>query len=301
MQIELRLFELGLPLLDQRLRGAHLRSRRCDLLRRVRCGARRRGGPGSLHAGLLHLALGAGHLLLGLRHESPLRFDSRPIRSRRGHGSVVLLLRYFFFGHQSLVSLHVLGRFIVIRLGLQHVRLGGLHVGLLAGDAFFRDFNGGVGHTDGGFGARQLVGAADGGDGDVGSRPERRGLGIGQFGLRLSDRNFVIGGIELKQNFSGLDRLVVVHGNGGDNAAHARADRADMRVDLRVVGRFGLRQLVPIKVAPHAEGSHDNDHDHNPEPAPQRGIGGHFPPPNNFLDASTSRPIARVKEAFARL
>jgi hypothetical protein len=100
-------------------------------------------------------------------------------------------------------------------VGLGRVRVGSRHVDLLACDV--------VGPEQS-FVPRQVqVGAAGGG-----LRGQQAGAGLGQ-------PIHVIGRIDLDEDVSFLDELVVVDVHLGDLTLHARGDGADVRVDEGVV------------------------------------------------------------------
>ena len=167
-----------------------------------------------------------------------------------GHGSVVLLLGDHVLLDQRGVAINVRLRLERVGLGLGDARVGGLHLLLR-----LRNHIGCPLHIAGG-------GADHGADRDLRDGHIDRGLGVlglraGQVGLRLIERDLVIGGVDLGQQLARLHGLVVVHGDLHHLARNARADLVEVAVHLRVVGVFDECG------APEEEGRAENDQQHD--------------------------------------
>ena len=223
------------------------------------------GGAGLLHTDLvgavLHrlrrLRLGLGETLARagdgvlLRQRRSLGLGDGGLRGRGGgHGSVVLLLGDHVLLDQRGVAIDVRLRLERVGLGLGDARVGGLHLLLR-----LRNHIGCPLHIAGG-------GADHGADRDLRDGHIDRGLGVlclraGQVGLRLVERDLVVGGVDLGQQLAGLHGLVVVHGDLHHLARDARADLVEVAVHLRVVGVFDEGG------APVEEGRAQHEQQHN--------------------------------------
>ena len=92
-------------------------------------------------------------------------------------------------------------------------------------------------------------------DGKIGMRSAQLGHGFVVLCLCLLQRDLIVAGVQLNQQRSRLDALIVVDVNGLDSAVDASGDRIQMAVNLRVV-----RTLVTkgVEIPPHADG---DDHE----------------------------------------
>ena len=95
----------------------------------------------------------------------------------------------------------------------------------------------GAGH---GGGVRRL------GDRDVRILGLQLRLGLRDGRASLRDRDGQIRGVDLQQRVAGLDRLVFEDVDVRDGSGDARADVADVAVDLRVVGLFEVARVQPV-------------------------------------------------------
>ncbi len=243
-EVQPRLLDARLGLLDGCRGGGGAGLLHTDLvgavlhrLRRLRLGLGEtlaRAGDGVLRREHLGLGLGDG----GLRGHGC------------GHRSVVLLLGDHVLLHQRGVAIDVRLRLERVGLGLGDACVGGLHLFLR-----LRNHIGCPLHVAGG-------GADHGADRDLRDGDVNRGLGVlglraGQVGLRLIERDLVVGGIDLGQQLARLHGLVVVHGDLHHLARNARADLVQVAVHLRVVGVFDEGG------APEEEGRAENDQQHD--------------------------------------
>ncbi len=203
--------------------------------------------------------LGGDHLLLGNRD---LFLCGSGVGLRGDHGSlvrlgssdrlVVLLLGDHVLRHQRCVPLQVKLRFGVVRfrlrdLGLRliqqadgplHLRIRGQHVGVCR--------------------RKRAVGL------DTRNRhvhPGRLVVGLGCFQIRLvlRHRYFVIVRIDLRDQSTGGDILVLFDGHVDDVPLDACADLDDVAIDLRVVGVFIERRMPVVEQRAHYQYGDDEE------------------------------------------
>ncbi len=222
-EVQAGLLNLGLRLLDRRQHGvgagllhAHLLGTVLHRLLRLEAG---------LCETLLRLAnrlLAANYVSLGLEHRSGGAAGG-------GDRSVILLLRDHVLLHQRGVTVDVELRLERVGLRLGDARLGGLELLLC-----LRDGSLAAGHVrTRGADAGQAGDAGDG-HGDVGL--DVLGLGAGQVGLGLIERDLIIPGVDLGDQLPLLDLLVVLDIDLDDLADDAGADLIEVAIDLGVVG-----------------------------------------------------------------
>src|SRR5207248_7470639 len=143
-------------------------------------------------------------------------------------------------------------------------------------------------------------------------------LSVGQFARSLVDRDFVIGGIDLKQRLPGRDFLIVVDIDAYDSSADPGANGADVGVDLSVVRGFAGRYPGPHDISDGC-GHNQKEADSGPKPPPCfrffhrlrdlfpallgffHHLRHYFPPSIRLLNASGASPTARAREALAKL
>ena len=129
------------------------------------------------------------------------------------------------------------------------MRLGGFYLLLGGGHAGF-----GTGHVCAG--SVNLAGGTNVSDRDACLRAEKVGLRVVIIGLGTSDRNFVVGVVDLHQHVAFVDELPVVIVDLHDLSADARADGIDVAVNLGVVGAFPATAVEPVP----ANRDHSSDH-----------------------------------------
>ena len=157
-------------------------------------------------------------------------------------------------------------------LGLLHAGGGGGGRGALGLDALLRDpalFGQPAVTVDLGAGQAGLgVGLADGGGAGGDGRLFLLGLGVdmahggdggGQIGLGLGQLGLLVGIVQLDQDLTGLDPLVVAHQNLGHAPRQLRADQGGVGLDEGVVGAFPPLAVQPPDRAADDQG-HDDDH-----------------------------------------
>jgi hypothetical protein len=83
-------------------------------------------------------------------------------------------------------------------------------------------------------------------------------FGLSKPGASILDRDHVVGGIDIGQKLPFPDRLSVDHIDVYDGAVDPGTDQNDMTIDLRVVGVFIRRQIVPCR---YCDGSADKKQD----------------------------------------
>ncbi len=205
-------------------------------------------GPGLLFAGARPHQLAFRYLDAGLRlRDLGLRgFDGGALHIGRGHRRVELLLRHLVLGEQAAQPLDVAGGFRGVRFDLTHPgsRRDQPRPRLL--ELLLCLVDGGLGLFDRPLSRRQGARGRRRRDGHGALCGLRRGLRIGKLRASLGDRDLVVARIELDEHGACFDVLVVGHGQLEHDAADARRDRRDVRVDLGIVGRLaGGRQIQP--------------------------------------------------------
>ena len=59
--------------------------------------------------------------------------------------------------------------------------------------------------------------------------------------------DFIIAGVDLDQQLARLYAVVILRMNGYDSTVDTRAERIDVTIDLRVIGRLVRLQIIPDK------------------------------------------------------
>ena len=173
-------------------------------------------------------------------------------RFRRRYRLIVLLLRYFLLVDQLFVANQIVLGFHVVGLRLGHLGFGGFQLVFGHGDS-----GAGIFHVR--FGNGDLAGRIDRGNRNVDVQSLSAGFGVGQLCFGLIQRNLIILRIDFGEHRSGFHFLVVVHVDVNHVTGNARAERHQVSIHLRVVGRFvGLEIFVSEKTA---DEQHQRDHD----------------------------------------
>jgi hypothetical protein len=92
------------------------------------------------------------------------------------------------------------------------------------------------------------------------------GLGHCHLGLRLIDRDPVVPIVDAGAHITCIDVLIVGHGNRGYIPADFWRDRKTAGCDKRIVGRFEMAGVQPVKHTTDQRGEKDADDDHCENP-----------------------------------
>ena len=180
----------------------------------------------------------------------PVRSNSLDLRGCRRFVLVVVRSRDLLLVEEGLIAGKVCLVPLVDGLRLFQFGNGAVEVVLRSGERsvrgdYFRLLRG------------EIVLVADLSDRQVRVRSAELSKGLVVLRLRLLQRNLVVAGIKLNQQFSCLHGLVVVHMDGGDGAIDARGDRIQMAVHLGII-----RILIALGVdIPSDANSHQHKHD----------------------------------------